>query len=75
MTKPVFLRPEARLDLEDAAKWYNRQRGGLGYEFLDEVVRGFLNFFRFNRKMFSTCNIVDNISEFFSCILSFYFIC
>jgi plasmid stabilization system protein ParE len=41
MTKPVLLRPEAQLDLEDAAQWYNRQRGGLGYEFLDEVVRGF----------------------------------
>jgi hypothetical protein len=38
MRKPVFLRPEAQLDLEDAAQWYNRQRGGLGYEFLDEVV-------------------------------------
>ncbi len=41
MTKPVLLRPEAKLDLEDAAQWYNRQRGGLEYEFLDEVVRGF----------------------------------
>ncbi len=41
MTKPVLIRPEAQLDLEDAAHWYNRQRGGLGYEFLDEVVRGF----------------------------------
>jgi hypothetical protein len=41
MTEPVFLRPEAQLDLEDAAKWYNRQHGGLGYEFLDEVIRGF----------------------------------
>jgi hypothetical protein len=41
MTKPVLLRPEAQLDLEDAAQWYNRQRGGLGYEFLDEVIRGF----------------------------------
>ncbi|MGH7802585.1 MAG: hypothetical protein ACREOW_18500 [Thermodesulfobacteriota bacterium] len=41
MTKPVLLRPEAQLDLEDAGQWYNRQRAGLGYEFLDEVVRGF----------------------------------
>ena len=34
----VTLRPEAEADLEDAAQWYERQRPGLGGEFLDEVL-------------------------------------
>ena len=34
----VALRPEAEADLEDAAQWYERQRRGLGGEFLDEVL-------------------------------------
>ncbi|MCP9927426.1 type II toxin-antitoxin system RelE/ParE family toxin [Cyanobium sp. CH-040] len=31
------LRPEARLDLEAAARWYEAQEQGLGRQFLDEV--------------------------------------
>lgn len=38
MTKEIRLRDEAETDLEEAAIWYQRQRRGLGYEFLDEVV-------------------------------------
>lgn len=33
------VRPEAEADLEDAARWYEQRRGGLGKEFLDEVLR------------------------------------
>lgn len=39
MSLPVRVRPEAARDLEDAAAWYEEQRGGLGQEFLDEVRR------------------------------------
>ncbi|MGH8613689.1 MAG: type II toxin-antitoxin system RelE/ParE family toxin [Gammaproteobacteria bacterium] len=38
MTVEVRLRPEAEQDLSDAALWYERQRTGLGKQFLDEVV-------------------------------------
>jgi plasmid stabilization system protein ParE len=31
------LRPEARLDLEAAARWYEAQEQGLGRQFLEEV--------------------------------------
>lgn len=31
------LRPEARLDLEAAARWYESQEQGLGRQFLQEV--------------------------------------
>ena len=34
----VRLRPEAEADLEDAARWYEDRRRGLGSEFLDEVL-------------------------------------
>jgi plasmid stabilization system protein ParE len=33
------LRPEARLDLQVAARWYEAQEQGLGRKFLDEVRR------------------------------------
>ena len=33
----VTLQREARLDLEDAADWYERKAAGLGNEFLQEV--------------------------------------
>jgi plasmid stabilization system protein ParE len=36
--REVRLRPEAEQDLADAATWYEEQRQGLGYEFLDEVL-------------------------------------
>ncbi|NKB35873.1 MAG: type II toxin-antitoxin system RelE/ParE family toxin [Gammaproteobacteria bacterium] len=38
MTKEIRLREEAEADLEEASVWYQQQRRGLGYEFLDEVV-------------------------------------
>jgi hypothetical protein len=34
----LFLEPEARDDLADAFTWYERQRSGLGSEFLAEVA-------------------------------------
>ncbi len=34
----VTLRPEAEADIEDAARWYEERRKGLGDEFLDEVI-------------------------------------
>jgi len=34
---PLTIRPEAERDLEEAAAWYEQQRGGLGCEFLDRV--------------------------------------
>ncbi len=34
MTRPLF-RPAAAADLEEASLWYERQRQGLGREFLD----------------------------------------
>nr|VFJ56368.1 MAG: Plasmid stabilization system protein ParE [Candidatus Kentron sp. FW] len=37
----VHLRPEAEVDIEEAATWYAQQRDGLGDEFLDEVSRAF----------------------------------
>lgn len=39
MTFPVRLRSEAEEDLEDAARWYEGQKRGLGQQFLDEVTR------------------------------------
>lgn len=41
MTYRVRVRKDARNDLEDAALWYESQRGGLGGEFLDEVKQAF----------------------------------
>ena len=38
MSLKVCLRPEAETDIEAAAAWYDRQRRGLGEEFLDEVL-------------------------------------
>ena len=38
MIAEVSLRPEAELDLAEAAKWYEEQRPGLGQEFLDEAL-------------------------------------
>ena len=35
----VTLRPEAEADIEDAARWYEERRKGLGDEFLDEILR------------------------------------
>ena len=38
MSYRVHLRPDAETDIEEAAKWYEKQREGLGDEFLDEVL-------------------------------------
>ena len=37
MNYQIRFRPEAEKDLEDAAKWYEEQRPGLGKELLDKV--------------------------------------
>jgi plasmid stabilization system protein ParE len=37
----VSVRPEARDDIEQAAAWYERQRAGLGEDFLNEVLDAF----------------------------------
>ena len=39
MTLGIRLRREAERDVEEAARWYERQRHGLGQQFLDEVLR------------------------------------
>ncbi len=35
----IHFRPEAEQDIEEAAKWYEQQRAGLGYDFLQEVEK------------------------------------
>ena len=37
MSFEIRVRPRARRDLEEAARWYETQSAGLGGEFLDEV--------------------------------------
>jgi len=39
MSLGVRLRRDAERDVEEAAQWYERQRLGLGQQFLDEVLR------------------------------------
>ena len=41
MTLELRLRPEAELELTDAALWYEEQGLGLGHQFLDEVLAAF----------------------------------
>lgn len=41
MTLEVRLRPEAELDLADAAFWYETQQSGLGRQFLGEALAVF----------------------------------
>ncbi len=38
MSYRIYLRPDAETDIEEAAKWYEKQRESLGDEFLDEVL-------------------------------------
>ena len=38
MKYAVHIRPDAETDIEEAATWYEKQRSGLGDEFLDEVL-------------------------------------
>lgn len=33
----IYIRPEAEIDIEEAALWYEKQSKGLGEEFLDEI--------------------------------------
>ena len=37
MTPPLSVRPEARAEIQEAYRWYERQRPGLGEEFLEAV--------------------------------------
>ena len=37
--RSLLLRPQAQLDIADAAGWYQDQKAGLGIRFLDEVGR------------------------------------
>ncbi len=41
MSYRIYLRPDAETDIEEAATWYEKQREGLGDEFLDEVLSAF----------------------------------
>ena len=41
MSYRIYLRPDAETDIEEAAQWYEKQREGLGDEFLDEVLSVF----------------------------------
>ena len=41
MTWKVVARPQARNDVAEAAEWYDRQREGLGDEFIEEVLEVF----------------------------------
>jgi hypothetical protein len=36
----VHLRPEAEADIEEAARWYEKQREGLGQDVMDELLEG-----------------------------------
>lgn len=33
----IIIRPKAEEDIRNAFNWYNKQKSGLGYRFLDEV--------------------------------------
>lgn len=39
MTLPVIFRRQARREFDDAGDWYEKERAGLGLEFLDEIGR------------------------------------
>jgi plasmid stabilization system protein ParE len=39
MKKAVRLEPDAEDELDAAAAWYERQRPGLGQDFIDEIAR------------------------------------
>ena len=38
MKRTVFFRAEAGADIESAASWYEKQRDGLGNQFLNEIL-------------------------------------
>jgi hypothetical protein len=37
MSLPLIIRDDAEADIAEAMAWYNRQRPGLGYQFLESV--------------------------------------
>lgn len=39
MSRTVIIRPRAEDDLANGRRWYNRQRAGLGHEFILDVAR------------------------------------
>lgn len=39
MSYKITYRPEAELDIEETAKWYETQRVDLGFEFINEVEK------------------------------------
>ena len=41
MLYPLIVEPEAEIELEQAVDWYNKQRSGLGHEFLESVEEVF----------------------------------
>ena len=41
MNYSVSITPDAEIDIEDAAIWYEQQRKGLGNDFLDEIQNAF----------------------------------
>ncbi len=41
MAFELIIEPEAELDLQEAVNWYNKQRPGLGREFLERVEKVF----------------------------------
>ena len=43
MSYKITYRPEAELDIEEAVKWYEKQRTHLGFEFVNEVEKKSIN--------------------------------
>ena len=39
MSYKITFRPEAELDIEESARWYEKQRINLGFEFVKEVEK------------------------------------
>ena len=61
--KPSFLiEPEAELELEDAARWYNSERHGLGNELILAVEEVFDNIRR-NPKLYGTVWTISVVRE------------
>ena len=42
MSYEIVLQSEAILDLQEAFEWYEKQKEGLGFEFIEEVESGYL---------------------------------
>lgn len=42
MSYEIILQSEAILDLQEAFEWYEKQKEGLGFEFIEEVESGYL---------------------------------